>query len=136
MRMDYSCSGSGAYSSDVDDALEDEFDYSTTTYYANYNYNTVRSEIANSRPVYLSGNSGGGTGHAFVAHGYWIMEIYECEEHPYYPGEFWERFLYSYLYFYINWGWYGDYDGYFAFDDFTPGPHNYNSNKKMVVVRP
>lgn len=38
----------------------------------------------------------------------------------------------SRLFLRMNWGWGGAYDGWYAFDDFTPGSHYYNDGIKMI----
>jgi len=103
VQMDYSNSGSGAYSSDVDDAVNTYFGYGTAAKYAysgNYNDDTwdalLYNELVQGRPFYLSGSNDEG-GHAFVGDGYKDG----C--------------------FHINWGWGGSSDGYYALNKMNPG---------------
>lgn len=42
--MDYGCEASGASSSDVDDALLNDFSYSNASY-SDFNHNTVKSNL-------------------------------------------------------------------------------------------
>ena len=73
--MDYGPDGSGAYSTDVDDALKDYFGYSNTcTYQGRGNTpfstwkNLIQDQLDQEYPLYFSGQSGDG-GHAFVLDG-------------------------------------------------------------------
>jgi len=74
--MDFDSDGSGAYSTDVDDALEDYFGYSTDVEYksrSGYSLTTwedwIHEQLLDDCPVYYSGQSPDG-GHAFVVDGY------------------------------------------------------------------
>ena len=94
---------SEALGSDAANALRDYFDYSSTTRYVkrnDYNANVwdnmIYKELACSRPVIYFGYSSKG-GHAFVCDGYDGNEFYH-----------------------INWGWGGDYNGYFKLSALSP----------------
>ncbi len=116
---DWGCNASTAYTNDIPYSLEGFFGYSSSVDVQDYDRNDVMSEIDASRPVILRGDDGGSTGHAWVADGY--RDVYDCS-----GG-------YGYLFFHMNWGWEGAYNGLYSFDDFTPGSSNYNSDKKQVV---
>lgn len=113
--MNYSPTGSGAYSNNVVTALENYFDYENVIIiskgsYSDANWNRIlRNEIDNLRPFYYSG-SGGSSGHAFVFDGYQGLDF-----------------------FHINWGWGGSYNGYFYCSDLTPGSYSYNSSQTAVI---
>lgn len=103
VRMDYSASGSGAYSGNVATALRNYLDYDAATYYKSRdNYRQaawnqmVYDELKARRPVYYSGQSSGG-GHAFVIDGYGGDD-----------------------YFHVNWGWGGGSDNYFLLSILDP----------------
>ena len=76
-------------------------------------YNTIKSELNSSRPVILSGYNVRDTflgfptryeqGHEWVCDGY---------QETYSNG-------YGYLYFRMNWGWDGNRDGWYAFNNWT-----------------
>lgn len=98
--MGFSPDGSGAFSADVDDALEDYFGYSTSAQYtsrSSYNeqqwINLIKSQLDSDYPVYYSG-SDGETGHAFVCSGY------DDDD-----------------YFHFNFGWSGYNNGYYTVND-------------------
>jgi hypothetical protein len=103
VHMDYSNSGSGAYSNDVPAALQSIFGIPTTCRLISRSDmseeqfdKTVYAELAKGDPVYLSGSNGSG-GHAFVADGY--------------DGN---------LCYHINWGWGGSSDGFFMLAKLNP----------------
>ena len=109
--MDYTNSSSGAYSSDVPEALKHYFGYGSAPKYvdaSNYNDDTwdalLYRELTQGRPFYISGNDGEG-GHAFVGDGYKDG----C--------------------FHINWGWGGGGpDGYYALNKMLPGSQGIGGN--------
>jgi len=121
--MQYSPSGSGAYSSDAATALHTYFGYkSSLQYIAKSSYsqsswtNLLRTEIDNNRPIYYAA-SGSGGGHAFVCDGYQAND-----------------------YFHFNWGWRGSYDGFFHINSLNPsgvgtggGSGGFNSNHRAIV---
>jgi len=116
----YECDGTGVSSSaNMGSVLTSQFNYASATK-ANYNYVTVKSNIGYNRPVILSG-SNISSGHMWVCDGYRKTEFYfdDCSG-------------ISYLQFYMNWGWGGSYNGWFAFNNFNPANTNYNSNTKMI----
>ncbi len=118
----YECDGTGVYSShDMGNVLKTQFNYSYASK-ASYNYNTVKSNLNYNRPVILSGNNGGPEGHMWVCDGYRQTSFYyaDCTGGSFYPL------------FHMNWGWNGTYDGYYSYNDFTPGTFNFNNDKTMI----
>ena len=104
VRMMYSSGSSGAYSTDVPDALKKYFGYPSSCRHISRSDmteekfdETVYAEIAKGDPVYLSGSNGSG-GHAFVCDGY--------------DGD---------LCYHINWGWGGSSDGFYMLAKLNPG---------------
>ncbi len=112
--MNYSPTGSGAYSNNVPTAYKNYFDYknaiivSKSSYSDDAWHSILKNEIDNSRPMYYSGSGSGG--HAFVCDGY------QATNH-----------------FHFNWGWGGSYNGYFYCDALTPGSHNYTGSQRAVI---
>ncbi len=103
----------------ANNALKQYFKYDESSYiahkseYSNTDWeNLLKAELDASRPVLYSGSGTGG--HAFICDGY-------------------EGFNY----FHFNWGWSGNYDGYFYLSDLTPGSHDYsNGQAGLFEVRP
>ena len=98
--MGFSPSGSGAYSTDVPDAVNRYFSYSSHAtlknreYYSLTNWqNMLKESFDIGWPVYYSGYSNSG-GHAFVCDGYNDNDL-----------------------FHYNWGWGGSSDGWFVIDE-------------------
>lgn len=129
--MDYECSGSGANSSKAKTALSN-YGY-TNVIQDDYNHNSVKAYIDANKPVYLSRGEYSGflglnyTGHAWVADGY--QDSYFCifDDQGQITGG------YGYLFFHMNWGWSGQQNGFFGFNNFNPNGNNYNDRKKMIL---
>ena len=123
VEMGYSNTASGAYSSNVPTAFQKYFGYGSSTRYLWRNdYSEekwdeiIYNEIANSRPVYLSGANSEG-GHAFVCDGYDGNKCYH-----------------------INWGWGGSSDNYFLLSSLNPSSQGiggtgdgYNQQQEAVI---
>ncbi|WP_316632816.1 C10 family peptidase [uncultured Flavobacterium sp.] len=123
----YSCSGTGVTNScNMGKVLKEKFGYSSADW-ADYSYQVVKSNLAEDRPVILSGSSDSG-GHMWVCDGYKATkyEFNNCTSN-------------TTLYFHMNWGWGGYSDGFFAYNDFNMSDTNenvtntsYNKNVKMI----
>lgn len=103
VEMQYSPSASSASTSDMSGALKRYFDYDEGTRTENRTGYTIEQwnemvyhELAEKRPVVLSGSSSGG-GHSFICDGY------DTDD-----------------YFHINWGWGGSSDGCFLLSVLNP----------------
>lgn len=114
--MQYAPDGSGAYSTDVPNALINYFRYASSTQYRNKGSYTpsvweamMKGEIDNARPVYYSGSSTGSGGHA------WVLDGYSGSN------------------FHVNWGWNGYYNGYFSLTALNPGTDNFSSGQAAVI---
>ena len=98
VNMTYEPDGSGAFSADVPDAINNYFSYSehATHITKGGNYDEwialLKSNIDQRIPLYYSGQSSEG-GHAFICDGYDVDDL-----------------------FYFNWGWGGSSNGYFLID--------------------
>ena len=110
-------SATGAQGSYIAPALQRNFDYDKdmrTIYRSTTNetvwFNTIRNEINNNRPLIYSGNSSIG-GHSFIADGYDNRK-----------------------YLHINWGWDGQYNGFYAMDLLSPYDGVSFSNGEEMVV--
>lgn len=116
VQMDYGPDNSGANPYLEANALIDVFGYSHTAHliqhdvYTNDEWDAViYEELANQRPVIYNGYGNGG-GHTFIVEGYD-------------DGRF-----------YINWGWSGNWNGYFLLNGLEPGDGtSYNANQTAVI---
>ncbi|OQX73346.1 MAG: hypothetical protein B6D61_12640 [Bacteroidetes bacterium 4484_249] len=115
VNMQYSATGSGAYSDDARDALVDYFTYSSDAqllYKSSYSSTTwenmLKNDLEASRPLYYAG-SGNGGGHAFVCDGYQGTN-----------------------YFHFNWGWSGYANGYFYLTNLNPGGYSFNQDQQAI----
>ena len=98
--MSYTEDGSGSYTCDVLYAMPQYFRYSDSISLCTYSeysneqwFNLIRTEIDAGRPVIYSGATKNNEGHA------WVVDGYNSDG-----------------YLHINWGWGGDYDGFFLPD--------------------
>lgn len=121
VEMDYGKEGSGALPHDITPALKSYFNFSQTAQYVkrseimgNNQLNTfytdeewialIQSELDAGRPIIYGGfsNTTSGSGHSFVCDGYG-KDGYDND------------------WFHFNWGWNGNYNGYYSINNMTPG---------------
>lgn len=121
--ISYECTGTGVSSSYniATVFLSTTFHYKYALW-GNYNYQTVVSNIQANRPVLLSG-SNSSAGHMWVCEGY--RRHFICFGDGTGGGV-------EYLHLYMNWGWSGNHNGWYSFNNFNPNGTNYNNNKKMT----
>lgn len=70
----------------------------------------IYNDLANGRPVFMTGESSKDGSHAYVIDGY------DAETNKYH----------------VNWGWKGLHDGYYGLSGMKPEEYNYNGSKMMV----
>ena len=112
-----STSGSSAITAFVADALKTYFNYSPDIEFRQKNSfedeewkTMVKAELDAARPLQYSGRSGS-SGHSFVCDGYNNAD-----------------------YFHFNWGWSGNYDGYFSLDNLDTGANNQSGQGNGVYT--
>jgi hypothetical protein len=117
VKMNYSTTGSGAFSSDIPNALKQYFSYSSSVRsYSRFSNiveweNLLYTELQNGRPIVYSGNDGtGAVGHAFNLDGYDGTSMYH-----------------------VNWGWGGSNNGYYRIDNLHDQYSNYTQGHQAVV---
>ncbi len=123
--MEYQKGGSGAVSPIVPHAFRHYFLYDSGTTMRKRNYydtsewiEIIKKEIDEERPVYYAASSEDGQGgHAFLCDGY------DTED-----------------FFHFNWGWYGNYNGYFSVNHLEPaglgeggGKGQYNIDQEIIT---
>lgn len=129
VEMQYEASGSGAYDMLVPYALRTYFGYDAGVrghlrdYYSTSEWmSLIKDELSQGRPVFYGGSSDRGMGgHAFVLDGYDSQDFVH-----------------------VNWGWYGNSNGYFRINHLDPsslgeggGAGGYNLSQDMVTgIRP
>ena len=110
--MNFGPNGSGAFSKDVETAMRQYFGYCAASYRERSQYTEnewitlLESELNKSQPVYFSGNSDSGGGHAIVCDGYDSND-----------------------YFSFNLGWSGSGNGYYSINDVA----GYHNNEAIVM---
>lgn len=117
VNMNYSPTGSGAYMNTAAMALQNYFGYTASTSLKNKNSfsttawnNLVVAELDAKRPLGYAGYQSSGPGHAFVLDGYQGTN-----------------------YFHFNWGWGGNYDGYFYLNNLNPGSYNFSTGQQAII---
>lgn len=120
IQMMYGPNGSGATDLFVPQSLCNYFRYEerpVVKSHSSYNTTTwnqlIKDELDVSAPVLLSGNDPEG-GHEFVCDGYDSRDL-----------------------FHINWGWNGDYDGFYHLSLLNPDEYSFSSDQRAIVnIRP
>jgi hypothetical protein len=115
--MTYSSTGSGAFTSDVPNAMKRYFSYSSSvrsySRFANIDEweSLLYNELQEGRPIIYAGNDGtGAAGHAFNLDGYDGTSMYH-----------------------VNWGWGGTNNGYYRIDNLHDQYSNYTKGHQAVV---
>ena len=122
VEMDFAPDGSGAYTRDAASALREHFDYSRKLYYKSSTEDEawtelIKSELDAGRPLVYGGNNGSDVGHAFNLDGY---NDNDDDDHT---NDF----------FHVNWGWSGNYNGYYQLENLVPyDGANYSENAKAI----
>ena len=116
VNMNFAADGSGAYSPDVETAFRQYFGYCSALYKERSQYTEeawialIKSDLDKSQPLYFSGSSDSGGGHAIVCDGYDSND-----------------------YFSFNLGWSGSGNDYYSINDVA----GYHNNEAVVMnIRP
>ena len=122
VHMDYGVE-SGANVEDARDCLKSFGYYRLGT--RDENWDLIQSELQLSRPLYIRGRNNDDDGHAWILDGYKITRIVTKTYEETIPGSnSWRLIGTSYtpntFYVHYNWGWGGNYDGYFYFGNYQP----------------
>ena len=120
VNMNYDDQGSGAYLSDVPEAMNYHFTYSTQyadrVMYSDDDWALlIKNSLDSLRPVLYGGNDASMGGHAFVCDGYQNSGTYSNM-------------------FHFNWGWSGSSNGYVYLSDIAPSSSGYNFNDYQEIV--
>lgn len=118
VNMDYALEGSGAFTYMAGIAFTEKFGYPQASvkylmreYYSDEEWmDLLHTELENDSPILYAGSSNRSGGHAFVFHG---MDT---------EGRF-----------FVNWGWQGQFDGYYAFDILNPDGEDFSEGEEMVI---
>lgn len=120
VNMNYDDQGSGAFLSDVPEAMNYHFTYSTQyadrAMYSNDDWALlIKNSLDSLRPVLYGGNDASMGGHAFVCDGYQNSGTYSNM-------------------FHFNWGWSGSSNGYVYLSDIAPSSSGYHFNDYQEIV--
>ncbi len=120
------CNNGGAQTADGATALRNTFGYSTASF-GSWNHTTTKNEIRAGRPVILAGHTdkscflwwcGYQNGHAWVCEGY--RSTFYCDIGV------------QTTHYYMNWGWGGTYNGYYAYNSWKPNGYDFKYNRRMI----
>ena len=119
----YGCNSSYAYASDAVSYLS-SVGYTYTTLTSTISASTILNNLRYGYPVILAGG-----GHMWVCDGIKSYNSVVCFAAG---GSYDYRYEFNSnkQYLLMNWGWYGDYNGWYL--SFSPGSYNFNSNKKLI----
>ncbi|TXI34474.1 MAG: hypothetical protein E6Q58_01535 [Niabella sp.] len=123
--MDWSCSGSSASMEDAANALKNTFGYSSATYTEPYNQSLLISNLNYGYPVILAGYT--------TRKWFWPFYVYEnghawvCDGYYTYTNN-----CYSSLFLSMNWGWEGNDNGWFAYNNWHTSNGNYQYKQGMI----
>ena len=111
VEMNYSPNGSGAYTSDAVESMNEYFKYSSTYYFAakeDYEESVwiemLKNNLDRDMPLIYRGYGPDG-GHAFCCDGYDNSDL-----------------------FHFNWGWSGSHNGFFEIDNLNPGSYTFSED--------
>lgn len=131
VNMQYGCSSSGAVTANAAAALKNTFGYSAATF-GGFNLSVVVQNLNYNKPVILTGgtNSGGNyvNGHAWVCDGYMQSTFYYKDDYGNCTG----GGVTYYPILHMNWGWDGQYNGYYSVSNFNPGSNTFNYQNQML----
>lgn len=125
LNVNYDCSGSSASLSNAVTYLH-SIGYSQAATTNSINISIIQNNLSYSYPVILAGGS-----HVWVCDG--IQSYYNVV--CYVSGANYdtrEDLNMNMQFLHMNWGYEGDFDGWFSIWDYTPGPYNFNSNNILV----
>lgn len=134
VKMEYGCSGSGAYDSDALAAFK-QYGYVNAKFFTcngGIDVEKIWSQLIKGSPIYVSGARDSNNAHAFIIHGANVHQIFRCVMN----NEVDRMFVYPYIsdaYYHINWGWGGRYNGMFRAGNYEPvSGQNYNNNMRFI----
>lgn len=153
IHAEYGLDGTPAPLDNVRNALVSKYGYASSARLISHSSDAVVEELKANRPVIMEGFPEEGKGHAWIATGYKHTNYYEDFELMVMPEEYYQGSTFGYItgdsgrdimdtkYFYMNWGWYGAYNG-FYYDgniriDMSSEMREYNSRRRdLIGVQP
>lgn len=123
-----------SWPTNIPDALS-RYGYSGNGSSTNIDYSVVRNEIRSGFPVILWGTSGWigsfSNYHIWICDGIYTSQYsqYDCDTHS---CNSW-----GYEYYRMNWGWHGDFNGWYGIANLSVNGTTFNSNMHMIYgIRP
>ena len=125
VNMDYGCNSSSANTSKIRNILVNEYGYSSTANYKNYNATEAKSQLQH-RPIILRACR------ERIDHIIWV-EYDKC--HAWVADGYRTNNFGTYITseFHMNWGWNGNSNGWYSSTSWSPGNRNYKYQEKMLI---
>lgn len=124
--MDYECDGSGANTAAVVDDAFEAFGYSSDVCYQSWSGNSsvVKTEIQYNRPlVFRGGRKATFLGIPYYTGGHaWVCDGFRENGNN----------CYGYASYHMNWGWGGQFNGWYSYGSFNPGSSSFNYQTGIV----
>jgi hypothetical protein len=120
--MDYGCDASSADGDKTDNALKDDFCYSSASRsgYSSGSYQTVVQNIDANKPVLLDGCRTRKKKFPWLWYTYSNCHLWVCDGYERHQNS-----CYSILKFHMNWGWRGNHNGWYYYNSWNTGSSNY-----------
>ena len=123
-----------SWPTNIPDALSN-YGYSGNGSSTSFVYQVVKNELFGGHPVILWGTSGW-IGN-FENYHIWVCDGIDVHEYSEYSCDTHSCNTWGYEYYHMNWGWHGDYNGWYGISNLSVGGTNYNSNMHMIYgIRP
>ena len=112
------------------------YGYSNSGSSNSMDYQTMRNELYGGHPLILWGTTSSITN--FSDYHIWVCDGIDRHNYSEYDCDTKACTEWSYEYYHMNWGWHGDFDGFYGISNFSPGSQgNYNTNMHMINgIRP
>ena len=99
-----------------------------------YNYSIIKSELGGSHPILFWGST---CLDCFNDYHIWICEGYQENNYSEFDCATKQCKEWSFTYLWMNWGWDGNWNDYYAFGQYNPSQTNYNGNLHIITgIRP
>jgi hypothetical protein len=96
---------------------------------AGFNYQTVKNEILNNKPLIFWGST---CLSCFSNYHIWVADGLQENNYSEYDCDTGQCSQWSYSYIHMNWGWNGGWNGWYAFGQYNPSGQNYNANLHII----
>ncbi|MEX2364738.1 MAG: C10 family peptidase, partial [Balneolaceae bacterium] len=128
VNMMWGCHASGAYGTSMEPAIENVFNYSSSTDYQAFDMWDLKDDINSfpRKPALIAASDSQVGGHVWVADGSRMYYIYDSN-----------CIANGYLSFHMNWGWEGEFNAWYQVDNFSPGNFDFDTGiYQLIGIKP